>query len=102
MNWRLKEFLLLLEMYCKCHLMTMIKELIMMPLFMMRWIMTTFKFFIFEIVISNIVLSGIHKFCSQLLFAFHASGIVDIILFIVSNKNEQQYHMQILEVYTAH
>ncbi|XP_012062583.1 PREDICTED: protein timeless homolog [Atta cephalotes] len=34
----------------------------------------------------------------ELLFAFHASGIVDIILFIVSNKNEQQYHMQILEI----
>ncbi|KAL0125370.1 hypothetical protein PUN28_004481 [Cardiocondyla obscurior] len=34
----------------------------------------------------------------ELLFAFHASGIVDILLFIVSNNKEQQYHMQILEI----
>ncbi|TGZ51948.1 Timeless-like protein [Temnothorax longispinosus] len=34
----------------------------------------------------------------EILFAFHASGIVDILLFIVSNNKEQQYHMQILEI----
>ncbi|XP_011874599.1 PREDICTED: protein timeless homolog isoform X2 [Vollenhovia emeryi] len=34
----------------------------------------------------------------ELLFAFHASGIVDILLFIVSSNKEQQYHMQILEI----
>ncbi|XP_020292361.1 protein timeless homolog isoform X2 [Pseudomyrmex gracilis] len=34
----------------------------------------------------------------QILFAFHASGIVDILLFIVNNSKEQQYHMQILEI----
>ncbi|XP_011173663.2 protein timeless homolog isoform X1 [Solenopsis invicta] len=34
----------------------------------------------------------------EVLFAFHASGIVDILLFIVSNNQEQQYHMQILEI----
>ncbi|XP_012535516.2 protein timeless homolog isoform X2 [Monomorium pharaonis] len=34
----------------------------------------------------------------EVLFAFHASGIVDILLFIVSNNKEQQYHMQILEI----
>ncbi|XP_012222325.1 protein timeless homolog isoform X1 [Linepithema humile] len=34
----------------------------------------------------------------EILFAFHASGIVDILLFIGSNNKEQQYHMQILEV----
>ncbi|KAL6268795.1 hypothetical protein P5V15_001919, partial [Pogonomyrmex californicus] len=34
----------------------------------------------------------------EILFALHASGIVDILLFIVSNKQEQQYHIQILEI----
>ncbi|CAL1677972.1 unnamed protein product [Lasius platythorax] len=34
----------------------------------------------------------------EILFAFHASGIVDILLFIISNNKEQQYHMQILEI----
>ncbi|XP_014475495.1 PREDICTED: protein timeless homolog [Dinoponera quadriceps] len=34
----------------------------------------------------------------EILFAYHTSGIVDILLFIVSNKKEQQYHMQILEI----
>ncbi|XP_015190382.1 PREDICTED: protein timeless homolog isoform X2 [Polistes dominula] len=34
----------------------------------------------------------------QVLFALHASGIVDILLFIASSAKEQQYHMQILEI----
>ncbi|KAI4503294.1 hypothetical protein M0802_001516 [Mischocyttarus mexicanus] len=36
----------------------------------------------------------------QILFALHASGIVDILLFIASSANEKQYHMQILEIIT--
>ncbi|KAL2717469.1 protein timeless isoform X1, partial [Vespula squamosa] len=34
----------------------------------------------------------------QVLFVLHASGIVDILLFIASSAKEQQYHMQILEI----
>ncbi|EFN77461.1 Protein timeless-like protein [Harpegnathos saltator] len=34
----------------------------------------------------------------KILFAYHTSGIVDILLFIVSNQKEQQYHMQVLEI----
>ncbi|XP_029159250.1 protein timeless homolog [Nylanderia fulva] len=34
----------------------------------------------------------------EILFALHASGIVDILLFIISNNKEQHYHMQILEI----
>ncbi|XP_063971887.1 protein timeless homolog [Diachasmimorpha longicaudata] len=34
----------------------------------------------------------------ELLFAFHSSGIVDLLLFIASNSSEQQYHIQILEI----
>ncbi|XP_014609708.1 PREDICTED: protein timeless homolog isoform X1 [Polistes canadensis] len=34
----------------------------------------------------------------QVLFALHASGIVDILLFIASSAKEQQYHLQILEI----
>ncbi|XP_011690831.1 PREDICTED: protein timeless homolog isoform X1 [Wasmannia auropunctata] len=34
----------------------------------------------------------------EVLFAFHASGMVDILLFIVSNNQEQHYHMQVLEI----
>ncbi|XP_017893332.1 protein timeless homolog isoform X2 [Ceratina calcarata] len=34
----------------------------------------------------------------QVLFALNASGLVDLLLFIASNRNEQQYHMQILEI----
>ncbi|XP_015606157.1 protein timeless homolog [Cephus cinctus] len=34
----------------------------------------------------------------EVLFALHASGLVDLLLFIASNSSEQQYHMQILEI----
>lgn len=34
----------------------------------------------------------------QVLFALNASGVVDLLLFIASNSNEQQYHLQVLEV----
>ncbi|XP_012279584.1 protein timeless homolog [Orussus abietinus] len=36
----------------------------------------------------------------ELLFALHSSGCVTLLLFIISNANEQQYHMQILEIIT--
>ncbi|CAD6215992.1 GSCOCG00004297001-RA-CDS [Cotesia congregata] len=32
------------------------------------------------------------------LFALHASGIVDLLLFIASNSSEQQFHVQIIEI----
>ncbi|KAG7212904.1 hypothetical protein KM043_002254 [Ampulex compressa] len=34
----------------------------------------------------------------EVLFALHASGTVDLLLFIASNSTEQQYHMQMLEI----
>lgn len=34
----------------------------------------------------------------ELLFALHSSGTVDLLLFIASNRSEQHYHMQILEI----
>lgn len=37
-------------------------------------------------------------FVFQVLFAMHSSGLVDILLFIASNRGEQSYHLQILEV----
>ncbi|XP_029034529.1 protein timeless homolog isoform X2 [Osmia bicornis bicornis] len=34
----------------------------------------------------------------QVLFVLHASGVVDLLLFIASNRDEQQYHLQVLEI----
>lgn len=34
----------------------------------------------------------------QLIYALDASGISDLLLFIASNQNQQQYHLQMLEV----
>lgn len=34
----------------------------------------------------------------ELLFALHSSGTVDLLLFIASNRSEQHYHLQILEI----
>ncbi|CAL7943920.1 unnamed protein product [Xylocopa violacea] len=34
----------------------------------------------------------------QVLFALNASGVVDLLLFISSNRSEQQYHLQVLEI----
>ncbi|XP_034934838.1 protein timeless homolog isoform X2 [Chelonus insularis] len=34
----------------------------------------------------------------EVLFALNASGIVDLLLFIASNRSEQQFHMQIIEI----
>ncbi|XP_012343215.2 protein timeless homolog [Apis florea] len=34
----------------------------------------------------------------EVLFALNASGVVDLLLFIASNRNEQQYHLQVLEI----
>ncbi|KAG8037721.1 hypothetical protein G9C98_005932, partial [Cotesia typhae] len=34
----------------------------------------------------------------EVLFALHASGIVDLLLFIASNSSEQQFHVQIIEI----
>ncbi|XP_033230286.1 protein timeless homolog [Belonocnema kinseyi] len=34
----------------------------------------------------------------ELLFALNSSGTVDLLLFIASNRSEQHYHMQILEI----
>ncbi|XP_017753046.1 PREDICTED: protein timeless homolog [Eufriesea mexicana] len=34
----------------------------------------------------------------EVLFALNASGVVDLLLFIASNRSEQQYHLQVLEI----
>ncbi|KOC61872.1 Protein timeless like protein [Habropoda laboriosa] len=34
----------------------------------------------------------------EVLFALNASGVVDLLLFIASNRNEQDYHLQVLEI----
>nr|XP_012151360.1 PREDICTED: protein timeless homolog [Megachile rotundata] len=34
----------------------------------------------------------------EVLFAFNASGLVDMLLFIASNRSEEQYHLQVLEI----
>ncbi|CAK9795773.1 Protein timeless homolog [Anthophora quadrimaculata] len=34
----------------------------------------------------------------EVLFALNASGVVDLLLFIASNRNEQDYHFQVLEI----
>lgn len=54
-------------------------------------------FFFFFMIIEGVILQDTCYL--QVLFTLHASGIVDILLFIANSTKEQQYHMQILEVY---